>query len=57
MYLKSDQWIRDLIAKHSVGVATVPNTNESPNDLVKAADLALFRAKSEGRDRVVVDGA
>nr|WP_245274480.1 diguanylate cyclase [Mesorhizobium sp. L2C066B000] len=45
------------MAKHSVGVATVPNTNESPNDLVKAADLALFRAKSEGRDRVVVDGA
>ncbi|MER8911971.1 GGDEF domain-containing protein [Mesorhizobium sp. M0854] len=58
------QSVRDLNIPHdfgrvtvSVGVATtVPNENESPNDLVKAADLALFRAKSEGRDRLVVDG-
>ncbi|MES0038634.1 GGDEF domain-containing protein [Mesorhizobium sp. M0046] len=58
------QSVRDLNIPHdcgrvtvSVGVATtVPNENESPNDLVKAADLALFRAKPEGRDRLVVDG-
>ncbi|MER9557915.1 PleD family two-component system response regulator [Mesorhizobium sp. M0323] len=38
----------------SVGVATmVADENHTPNDLIKAADLALFRAKSEGRDRVV----
>ncbi|MER8963395.1 MULTISPECIES: diguanylate cyclase [unclassified Mesorhizobium] len=57
------QSVRDLNIPHdcgrvtSVGVATtVPNENESLNDLVKAAGLALFRAKSEGRDPVVVDG-
>jgi diguanylate cyclase (GGDEF)-like protein len=39
----------------SVGVASVIPTGEpSPAQLVAAADRALYRAKQEGRDRVVV---
>ncbi|BCP55746.1 diguanylate cyclase response regulator [Kaistia sp. 32K] len=39
----------------SVGVATImPQETVTPDDLVKAADLALFRAKAEGRDRIVL---
>lgn len=37
----------------SIGYATYPDTNADPTKLVRAADLALYRAKSGGRDRVV----
>ena len=37
----------------SVGVATLPRHGTSPKDLLEAADAALYRAKCEGRDRVV----
>jgi diguanylate cyclase (GGDEF)-like protein len=36
----------------SIGIATAPS-NTAPDRLVLAADAALLRAKSEGRDRVV----
>lgn len=40
----------------SVGIATA-SPGESPDELLRRADLALYRAKSEGRDRVrVADG-
>ncbi|RUY27618.1 diguanylate cyclase, partial [Mesorhizobium sp. M7A.F.Ca.CA.001.13.2.1] len=56
------QGVRELNIPHgpdrvtiSVGVATaVPTADETPNDFVNAADLALFRAKSGGRNRVAV---
>lgn len=38
----------------SVGVAELPEHGTSPKELIEAADAALYRAKREGRDRVVV---
>jgi diguanylate cyclase (GGDEF)-like protein/PAS domain S-box-containing protein len=37
----------------SVGVAEFPRHGDSPKELLAAADAALYRAKEEGRDRVV----
>jgi diguanylate cyclase (GGDEF)-like protein len=38
----------------SIGVAAYPNHGETPNELVRAADGALYLAKGGGRDRVEV---
>jgi diguanylate cyclase (GGDEF)-like protein len=40
----------------SIGVAALPMHGTSPKEVLAAADAALYRAKSEGRDRVVVAG-
>ena len=37
----------------SVGVAALPQHGTDPKQLLEAADAALYRAKKEGRDRVV----
>jgi diguanylate cyclase (GGDEF)-like protein/PAS domain S-box-containing protein len=37
----------------SIGIAVFPDNAESAEQLVKAADDALYRAKEEGRDRIV----
>jgi diguanylate cyclase (GGDEF)-like protein/PAS domain S-box-containing protein len=37
----------------SVGVAALPEHGTNPKELLEAADAALYRAKREGRDRVV----
>ncbi len=41
----------------SVGVATFPTDTQEPEDLMRCADLALYRAKSSGKNRVVPCGA
>jgi len=56
--------VRQLSAQHagrvlgkislSVGVSVFPGHGADAEELVRSADQALYRAKSEGRDRVVV---
>lgn len=43
-----------LVVTCSIGVAWL-RPHESPTDLLRRADAALYRAKREGRNRVVVD--
>ncbi len=38
--------------RSSIGVATFPDDGEDPNTVLKNADIALNRAKEEGRDRI-----
>jgi diguanylate cyclase (GGDEF)-like protein/PAS domain S-box-containing protein len=38
----------------SMGVASFPTYGQDPEAVIKAADEALYRAKNEGRDRVIV---
>lgn len=38
----------------SMGVASFPTYGQDPQAVIKAADRALYRAKNEGRDRVIV---
>ena len=40
----------------SFGIATFPADARTSNELLRVADTALFCAKSEGRDRVRVNG-
>ncbi len=38
----------------SLGVAVYPANGQTAENLIRVADEALYRAKQEGRDRVVV---
>jgi two-component system cell cycle response regulator len=41
----------------SVGVALNEHGTDTPEVIMKRADVALYRAKREGRNRVVFDAA
>ena len=41
----------------SLGVASLLNVDDTPEDLLKRADRALYRAKREGRNRVSLSAA
>ena len=41
----------------SIGIASLTSTTDTSADILKRADLALYRAKRDGRNRVVADAA
>jgi len=43
---------KDIINIHlSIGISIYPETSQSPSELIKHADLALYKAKEKGRNR------
>jgi two-component system, cell cycle response regulator len=48
---------RALVVTVSVGVALNEGVADTPDELLKRTDIALYRAKREGRNRVVFDAA
>ncbi|WP_336487531.1 sensor domain-containing phosphodiesterase [Methylobacterium nigriterrae] len=45
---------RPLASKASIGIAAYPDHHRLPDELMKDADIALYRAKSAGRNRMTV---
>jgi diguanylate cyclase (GGDEF)-like protein len=47
----------DVVATVSIGIAVASQPDALPSDLLREADMAMYRAKAEGRDRHEVFGA
>ncbi|HWL03852.1 MAG TPA: EAL domain-containing protein [Xanthobacteraceae bacterium] len=45
---------REMVVRASIGIAIAPDHDSSPIELLKDADLALYTAKGQGRDRAVI---
>lgn len=43
---------RTIVSRASAGIAAFPDHDSTPAELMKDADIALYRAKAEGRNRV-----
>ncbi|HEY5962836.1 MAG TPA: diguanylate cyclase, partial [Xanthobacteraceae bacterium] len=41
----------------SIGIATLDTADDNASTILKRADQALYRAKRDGRNRVVADAA
>jgi len=46
--------LHDLFISASIGVSLINNTNTDANRLIKEADIAMYEAKENGRDGVIV---
>jgi diguanylate cyclase (GGDEF)-like protein/PAS domain S-box-containing protein len=44
---------RTLVSRVSIGIAAFPDHDGTPTELVKDADIAMYQAKSQGRNRVI----
>ncbi|MBJ6123953.1 bifunctional diguanylate cyclase/phosphodiesterase [Microvirga splendida] len=44
---------RTLISRVSIGIAAYPDHDGNPSELIKDADIAMYQAKSQGRNRVI----
>ena len=45
---------KEIAVRASIGISSCPQDGTSANAIVSAADKALYRAKSSGRDRIEV---
>ncbi len=52
--LRSDRAVDDLELTVSIGVSALERGDDTPTRLLQRADAAVYRAKREGRDRVVL---
>ena len=52
-----NQNTRTVQATISVGIAAMRSVEDRPGDIIRRADEALYRAKRQGRNRVVADAA
>jgi predicted signal transduction protein with EAL and GGDEF domain len=40
----------------SIGIAEYPAHGDTPEELIASADAAMYRAKGQGRDRIIAAG-